>query len=75
DTNDISISLGTIFSFTERLALELNGIYRRLYGFTSEDARVLTTSLHYNISATFDIIMEGELNDFRVYLIRLNWRF
>lgn len=75
DTNDISISLGTIFSFTERLALELNGIYQRLYGFTSEDARVLTTSLHYNISSTFDIVLEGELSDFRVYLIRLNWRF
>lgn len=73
--NDIRLSLGGLISFTEKLALELNGIYQRLYGFTSEDARVLTTSLHYNISSTFDIIMEGELNNFRVYLIRLNWRF
>lgn len=89
DMADIRGYLGGVLSFTERLALEVTGTYRKLYGFDTQDARLFTTYLHYNISSTFDIMFEGEFSDFsknedsryfsksfkQTYGMRLNWRF
>lgn len=89
NTNDIRISLGGLLAFTEKLALELCGTYRRLDGFNTLDAVLFTTSFYYNISSAFDILINGEFSDFsenehlrylsksfrHAYGIRLNWRF
>lgn len=89
DKSDLRISLGGLLSFTERLALELTGTYRRLWGFDEEHARIFAATVHYNVSSVFDILLEGEFSDFsesrslRVYSksfrnaygIMLNWRF
>jgi len=89
DKTDIRISLGGLLSFTESLAVEASGTYRRLWGFDDSDARVFTASVYYNFSSSFDILLEGIFSDFsekedlrylsssfrQAYGIRLNWRF
>jgi hypothetical protein len=89
DKSDLRISLVGQLSLTERLALELTGTYRRLWGFDEEHARIFATRVHYNVSSIFDILFEGEFSNFsesrslrvysksfrKAYGIMLNWRF
>ncbi len=89
DKNEIRVSLGGLFSLTEKVAFELTGAYRRLSGFDASDARIGRASIHYNLSSRFDTLLEGEWSDFsengdfryasksfrQAYGIRFHWRF
>ncbi len=89
DRTDLRLSLGGLFSLTEKFALELKGTYRRLEKFNESDARVLTTTLSYNVSPKFDIRLGAAFSDYsasennryfaesykQAYEIAAYWRF
>lgn len=89
DRTDLRLSVGGLFSLTEKAALELKGTYRRLEKFNESDARVLTTTLFYNVSPKFDIRLGAAFSDYstsehdryfaesykQAYEISAYWRF
>ncbi len=89
DRTDLRLSVGGLFSLAEKSALELKGTYRRLEKFNESDARVLTTTLSYNVSPKFDIRLSAAFSDYsttendryfaesykQAYEIAAYWRF
>ena len=89
DRTDLRLSVGGLFSLTEKLALELKGTYRKLEKFNESEARVLTTTLFYNASPKFDIRLSAAFSDYstsendryfaesykQAYEITAYWRF
>ncbi len=89
DRTDLRLSLGGLFSLTEKLALELKGTYRRLEKFNESEARVLAAAFFYNVSTKFDIHVGAAFSDYstsendrhfaesykQAYEIAAYWRF
>jgi hypothetical protein len=90
DYTDIRISLGGMFSFTEKLAVGLTGGYGKLWGYDSPGVRLLTATVNYNLSSRFDLLFKGQWRNYsndndsddnsesftqNDYGISFNWRF
>jgi hypothetical protein len=89
DRTDLRLSVGGLFSLTEKLALELKGTYRRLEKFNESEARVLAVAFLYNVSPKFDIRLGAAFSDYsttendryfaesykQAYEISAYWRF
>jgi hypothetical protein len=89
DRTDLRLSVGGLFSPSEKLALELKGTYRRLEKFNESEARVLAVAFLYNVSPKFDIRLGAAFSDYstsendryfaesykQAYEISAYWRF